>query len=214
MPRTPPPPHAKPGILRHRRTPAGPAWSCPRPAPRPAGPLTLARSQRGLDHHDPLDLTTTTQQALDARQADAAARGLTVRASITPAPVLGDTRLLQRLVTNLIDNAIRHNIPGGQIDIQVTAEGGQPRLTITNTGPVIPAGQDTRLLQPFQRLPVTRPADGEGLGLGLSIVAAIAKAHHATLTINPRPRGGLDIHISFSPATGTAPARQATLATA
>jgi signal transduction histidine kinase len=176
--------------------------------------LTLARSQRGLDRREPLDLAVITHEALDARQPDAAARGLTVSASITPAPVLGDDRLLRRLVTNLIDNAIRHNIPGGQIGIQVTAGGGHPRLTITNTGPVIPAGQVTRLLQPFQRLPAARPADGEGLGLGLSIVAAIAKAHHATLTINPRTHGGLDIAITFPPATGTAAARQASLATA
>jgi signal transduction histidine kinase len=176
--------------------------------------LTLARSQRGLDRREPLDLATTTQEALDARQADAAARGLAVSASITPAAVLGDARLLRRLVTNLIDNAIRHNIPGGQIDIQVTADGGQPRLTITSTGPVIPAAEVTRLLQPFQRLAVARPADGEGLGLGLSIVAAIAKAHHATLTITPRTHGGLDIAITFPPTTEIAAARQAALATA
>ncbi len=114
----------------------------------------------------------------------------------------------------MIDNAIRHNIPGGRISIRVTADGEHPSLTITNTGPVIPADQVTRLLQPFQRLPATRPADGEGLGLGLSIVAAIAKAHHATLTINPGQRGGLDIDIGFPAATRTTPARQAALATA
>ena len=175
--------------------------------------LTLARSQRGLDHRDPLDLATITAGALQARQPAAAARGLTISTSISTAPVPGDERLLKRLVTNLVDNAIRHNVPGGEISIHVTASGEHPSLTITNTGPVIPTDQVTRLLQPFQRL-TARPADGEGLGLGLSIVAAIAKAHHATLTINPRQRGGLDIDIDFRPATRATPTRPAAFATA
>jgi signal transduction histidine kinase len=176
--------------------------------------LTLARSQRGLDHRDRLDLAAITREVLAAREPEAAARGLAVNASIRPAPVLGDTRLLQRLTINLIDNAIRHNTPGGQIHIQVTASEGRPRLTVTNTGPVIPPGQVTRLLQPFQRLAATRPAGDEGLGLGLSIVAAIAKAHHATLTITPGSRGGLTVSITFPPATSTAPDRRRALATA
>ena len=175
--------------------------------------LTLARSQRGLDHREPLDLAAVTTSALQALQPAAAARGLTVSTSISTAPVPGDERLLQRLVTNLIDNAIRHNIPHGEISIRVTASGEHPALTIINTGPVIPPDQVTRLLQPFQRL-AARPADGEGLGLGLSIAAAIANAHHATLTINPGPGGGLDIAISFPPATRTTPTPQAALATA
>ncbi|HYB87382.1 MAG TPA: HAMP domain-containing sensor histidine kinase [Streptosporangiaceae bacterium] len=176
--------------------------------------LTLARSQRGLDHREILDLADITREVLGSREADVAAQGLAVRASISTAPVPGDERLLQRLVTNLIDNAIRHNIPGGEISIRITADGKHPSLTITNTGPVIPPGQVTRLLQPFQRLPATPRADAEGLGLGLSIAASIAKAHHATLTINPGPHGGLHIGISFPPATRTARTRQAALATA
>lgn len=173
--------------------------------------LTLARSQRGLDHTVPLDLAPIATRALHARQAQAAARGLTVASSLGACAVLGDDRLLQRLVANLIDNAIRHNNPGGQIGIQVTANWDHPALTISNTGPVIAPGQIPRLLQPFQRLPATRSAEGEGLGLGLPIVAAIAKAHHATLTITPGQRGGLDIEVSFPPATQTTPPRQAAL---
>ena len=173
--------------------------------------LTLARSQRGLDHREPADLAAITWDVLAPHEPAAAARGLAIDASIAPAPVLGDARLLQRLATNLIDNAIRHNIPGGRISIRVTADGQHPSLTITNTGPVIPPGEVTRLLQPFQRL-TARPADGEGHGLGLSIAAAIAKAHHANLTISPGERGGLDIAISFPPAAATS-APQAALAT-
>jgi signal transduction histidine kinase len=166
--------------------------------------LTLARSQRGLDRREPLDLAAIISGVLHSREPDAAARGLAISASITTTPVLGDARLLQRLAANLIDNALRHNIPHGQIDIQVTTSGGHPTLTITNTGPVVPAGQATLLLQPFQRLSAGRPADDNGLGLGLSIVAAITKAHGATLTVNPGPRGGLDIDIRF-PAAAAAP---------
>jgi signal transduction histidine kinase len=176
--------------------------------------LTLARSQRGLDHRERLDLAILIQEILDTREAEATARGLAIHASITPAPVLGDARLLQRLALNLIDNAIRHNIPGGRIDIRVAASDGHPHLTITNTGPIVPAGQVARLLQPFQRLRATRPAGDEGLGLGLSIVAAIAKTHRAALTITPGPHGGLTITISFSPSTTTAADRQRALARA
>jgi signal transduction histidine kinase len=176
--------------------------------------LTLARSQRGLDRREHLDLAAITRHALHTREREASARGLAVHASISPALVHGDARLLERLTANLIDNAIRHNNPGGQISIQVTASEGRPQLTISNIGPVIPPGQITRLLQPFQRLAITRRAGDEGLGLGLSIVAAITEAHHATLTITPGSHGGLDIHISFPPDTAVTATRQAALATA
>jgi signal transduction histidine kinase len=175
--------------------------------------LTLARSQRGLDHREPADLAAITEAALHPREPAAAARGLTVHASITAAPTHGDARLLERLAANLIDNAIRHNIPHGQIDIQVTASGGQPRLKITNTGPVIAASEATRLLHPFQRRPGSRPASSDGLGLGLSIVAAITKAHHGSLAINPGPQGGLDIDISLPATAANTPVTHSALAT-
>ena len=171
--------------------------------------LTLARSQRGLDRREHLDLGSLTASVVRTREPEAAGRGVTISTSIGPAPVLGDARLLQRLAANLIDNAIRHNIPGGQADIQVTAADGRPRLRIANTGPVIPSDQVTRLLEPFERLPATRSADG--LGLGLSIVAAIAKTHHAALAVSPGPHGGLSIEISFPPATAPGTLQQAAL---
>lgn len=175
--------------------------------------LTLARGQRGLEHRELLDLAAITRDALDALEADAAEARLAIRASMSTAPVLGDRRLLERLAANLIGNAIRHNTSGGLADIQITNDAGHPRLKIINTGPAIPADQIPRLLQPFQRLSSTRTADDEGIGLGLPIVVAIAKAHHATLNINPGPRGGLDIDIRFPPATSTAPVWLAALAT-
>jgi signal transduction histidine kinase len=168
--------------------------------------------QRGLDRREPLDLAAITSGVVRAREPDAAAVGLAISASITTAPVLGDGRLLERLADNLIDNALRYNIPHGRLDIQVTAGEGHPRLTVTNTGPVVPACQASRLLEPFQRLSASRNANAEGIGLGLSIVAAIAKAHLATLTITPVPHGGLDIEISFPATAAIASARDKALA--
>ena len=168
--------------------------------------LTLARSQRGLDNRHLYDLAIITADVLQDHEPDAAQRGVAVRASVTAAPVLGDDNLLKRLVSNLVENGLRHNIPDGQLDVVVTASGGQPTLKITNTGHVIPDNQADRLLQPFQRLTTGRTANHEGHGLGLSIAAAIAKAHGATLTVNPRPCGGLDVEVSF-PASATTPTR-------
>jgi signal transduction histidine kinase len=173
--------------------------------------LTLARSQRGLDHRDLVDLAVITSDAVHARQPDAARRGIVISTDISTAPVLGDPRLLERLAANLIDNAVRHNIDGGRIDIHVAGSGSRATFTIGNTGPVIPAGQIARLLQPFQRLAPRRQPDGDGAGLGLSIATAIAKAHNATLTINPPPCGGLDIHVGF-PGSAIAPGRERALA--
>src|SRR6266487_1203908 len=165
--------------------------------------LTLARSQRGLDHREPLDLAVIASDVLHAHEADAAHRGIAIDASMTTAPILGDASLLERLVHNLVENALRHNVPDGRLHIRVAASGGHPTLTISNTGPVVPASQTSRLLQPFQRLSASRPADDQGLGLGLSIVDAIARSHRATLTAKPGPDGGLDIQISFPAATIT-----------
>ena len=127
--------------------------------------LTLARSQRGLDRREPLDLARLTADVLRAREPDAARRGVTVSASMATAAVLGDDRLLRQLAANLIDNALRHNLPGGSLSIHVTSDCGRSTFTITNTGLVIPAAQIGRLLQPFQRLSSQRTADDHGLGL-------------------------------------------------
>jgi signal transduction histidine kinase len=166
--------------------------------------LTLARSQRGLDRREPLDLAGITARVLHTREPDAARSGVTISASTTTAPVLGNDRLLQQLAANLIDNALRHNLPGGNLSIHVASDGGRSIFTIANTGPAIPAAQIGRLLQPFQRLSSQRPAGDHGLGLGLPIVGAIARAHQATLTVSPGRRGGLDIRISF-PAAAARP---------
>jgi signal transduction histidine kinase len=159
--------------------------------------LTLARSQRGLDRREPLDLAAITADILRTREQDAARCDVTVSASMAHAPVLGDERLVRQLAANLIDNALRHNLPGGTLRIDVTSRRGRSTFTITNTGPIIPAAQVGLLVQPFQRLSAQRAAGDHGLGLGLAIVAAIARAHQATLTVSSGRSGGLDIRISF-----------------
>jgi signal transduction histidine kinase len=101
--------------------------------------------------------------------------------------------LVERLVENLIDNAIGHNQPDGFIEVTT----GGTSITVTNSGPLIPAGEAERLAQPFQRLENDRTHRGRGHGLGLSIVHAIATAHGATVTTTARPEGGLRVEVRF-----------------
>jgi signal transduction histidine kinase len=162
--------------------------------------LTLSRSQRGLERRDPVNLAAIAREQLAALGHD----GLTVEATLDPARVSGDPRLVERLVANLIDNAVQHNSADGWIDIATDTDQGRAVLTVTNSGPVVPAEQLDRLFQPFQRLDVERASDADGvrLGLGLSIVQAIADAHGAELVANAPPEGGLQVEVRFpSPAS-------------
>jgi signal transduction histidine kinase len=159
--------------------------------------LTLAHGQRGIDRRETLDLAVTAGRVIETAESDAAARGLNLEASLQPTLVSGDPRLLERLVSNLVENAIRHNVPDGRVHVRVETRAGQPMLAVTNTGPVIPADQIDRLLRPFERLTRDRIGLGEGLGLGLSIVSAIATAHGGTLDVYPGKQGGLDIAVGF-----------------
>ena len=159
--------------------------------------LTLARSQRGLGHREPVGLTAVVNDALTAHEPSAAAKRLQVDAALDDASVSGDARLIHRLVSNLVDNAIRYNTTGGRVEVRLTAAATATTLTVTNTGPPVPPDQVSRLLEPFQRAATDRAASPNGLGLGLSIVADIAEAHGASLTVHPRPEGGLTVAVSF-----------------
>jgi signal transduction histidine kinase len=159
--------------------------------------LILARSQRGLDHRAPLDLAVIVKDMLRSHAPNAGAGHVTINAAVNTAPIQGDARLIERLVSNLIENALRYNIPNGQVQITADTRDGHATLHVANTGPPVPPDQVERLLQPFQRLTADRRGQHDGLGLGLSIVAAIANAHHATLSARSGQHGGLDIHISF-----------------
>jgi len=159
--------------------------------------LTLARSQRGLDRKEPVDLAAVTGEVLHTHESSAAAGGLHVDAALGDATVAGDARLIYTLVSNLVDNAIRHNITGGRVEVALAASTTEATLTVTNTGPPVAPDQVSRLLQPFQRGTPDRTAGPNGLGLGLSIVAEIAEAHGAGLDVRPGPEGGLTVVVSF-----------------
>jgi signal transduction histidine kinase len=162
-----------------------------------AAMLTLARGERGLDRFEPFDLAAITAETVLTRQADVASGQLTVEATIGTSLALGDASLAERLVANLIDNAIRHNHANGQIQISTgTTSDGKAFITVSNTGPCVPPDQLPRLYQPFQRLDLARTG-GTGLGLGLAIVQAIAAAHEAELIAQPNPEGGLTVQLRF-----------------
>ncbi|MEV6110025.1 HAMP domain-containing sensor histidine kinase [Streptomyces sp. NPDC051940] len=154
--------------------------------------LTLASSQRGLEHRAPVDLADVAGDVLLGSPPG----GPEVTATLRAAPVSGDARLLERLVTNLVDNARRHNVPGGWVRLTTAAVGGRLVLRVVNSGPAVDGADVDRLFQPFQR-GEPRAARPEGHGLGLSIVAAIAEAHEADVKAVPRPRGGLDVTVRF-----------------
>jgi signal transduction histidine kinase len=165
--------------------------------------LTLARSQRGLDHRDPFDLAEITTRVLNARSPRAQALALDVTAELGSAPATGDPSLAERLIANLTDNALSYNVPGGQVEVSTGTRNGHAFLLMANTGPPVPAGHIQRLLQPFQRLNPNRADEPGRSGLGLSIVAAIAKAHDAALSVHPGNHGGLSVEVTFAaPATG------------
>jgi len=167
--------------------------------------LTLATSEAGIDRSEPADLAKVATDCLAS--VDAGHRGLHVETSLSPAPLLGDPELITRLAANLLDNAVRHNVPGGTVEVSTAGRDGRAVLTVANSGPVIPPGEIARLLQPFQRLAATRSSDGDGHGLGLPIVRAVATAHGAALSTRARPGGGLHVQVSF-PVGGAAITQQ------
>jgi signal transduction histidine kinase len=166
------------------------------------GLLTLTRSQAGLERRERVDLVILTHQVLSAQEPRIAELDLESDATLDPAIADGDPRLLERLISNLIDNAIRHNAPSGRLEIITRTRDRHAVFSITNTGPAIPPDELDRLFEPFQRL-AGRAGHHNGHGLGLAIVRAIATAHHATLHASPAPGGGLGIEIAFPPASGS-----------
>jgi signal transduction histidine kinase len=160
--------------------------------------LTLASSEGGLDHQEPVDLADIAAEVMLTPWTDVDRLHLDVKTTLHAAPTEGDPRLLERLISNLIENAIRHNTRGGDIQVATGTRRQRAYLSITNTGPVIPPDELQRLFQPFQRLNGARTRHKEGHGLGLSIVHAIATAHAATLTADARPDGGLAVEVSLS----------------
>jgi signal transduction histidine kinase len=158
--------------------------------------LTLARSERARTVHEPVDLATVAEDVLDS--SDRGDRRL--HASLEPAMTSGDPVLLERLVANLVDNALRHNHPSGDLWLTTSTVDGQATLVVANTGPVIAGHALGVLFEPFQRLQGRTASDG--FGLGLAIVASITAAHRGTVTADPRPAGGLTVTVAMPRQTG------------
>jgi signal transduction histidine kinase len=176
--------------------------------------LVLARGQAGLDRWEPFDLAAVTDEVLLARHAQVQRRRLHLDAALEPTLALGDPRLAERLVGNLVDNAIRHNLPAGWVQIQTSSRAGRAALSVANSGPAVPPAEVERLLRPFQRGGADRSGHPQGHGLGLSIVAAVAAAHRADLRVVARAEGGLHVVVGFPQPDGAAPADAATKAQA
>ncbi|HTW06024.1 MAG TPA: HAMP domain-containing sensor histidine kinase [Acidimicrobiales bacterium] len=155
--------------------------------------LTLATSERGLDERSSVDLSALASRELLARHSDFEKKGIQLNADLAPARSSGSPVLLDRLVANLIDNAVQHNIAGGRVDVATSVKSGRALLSVSNTGLTVPAEEIERLFQPFQRF----GNSVDGFGLGLSIVKAIAIAHGASLVCHARPGGGLEVEVAL-----------------
>ncbi len=166
--------------------------------------LVLARSEAqariGLELHEPVDLAELAAAAVDRVDAEARRRCLQVTAVPGPAPASGDPELLDRLVGNLVENAVQHNVDGGWVTVRTGGGGPATLLTVANSGPVVPAEGVEELFEPFRRGGTARTAS-RGAGLGLSIVRAVTAAHGGEVTAVPRPEGGLEVAVRL-PAPG------------
>jgi signal transduction histidine kinase len=159
--------------------------------------LVLARSHRGLGQTEAVNLATVALDAIEDVAPIAATNEVSVDWSLDMAPVTGDRALLERLVTNLVDNAARHNHRGGWVEVRTQVLGGEATVEVANSGPTIAPDGVASLFEPFRRLGVERPGHREGAGLGLSIVDAIVAAHQGAVDARPRDGGGLEVRVAI-----------------
>jgi signal transduction histidine kinase len=160
--------------------------------------LTLAVSDQGKLTTEFTDLATWAEDAIDAAAPEIERLNLNVETKLDPAETIGDPQLLERMITNLVDNAVRHNEPGGWIRLRTGAATGSgdgaAYLEIANSGPFIPDDAVPSLFEPFRRMQ-SRTGVRDGAGLGLSIARSVLVAHRATVTARSQPAGGLDISV-------------------
>ncbi|MCZ7416080.1 MULTISPECIES: sensor histidine kinase [unclassified Streptomyces] len=156
------------------------------------GLLLLARSENEIVDRKPVDLAEVASQAVEQVRAEAAAQGVELRGVRQPAYLQGNGVLLERIALNLVQNAVRYNLPeDGWVAVSTEARTGQAVLTVENTGPQVPAYEVDNLFEPFRRLRTERTGSDRGVGLGLSIVRSVTRAHGGTITATPREDGGL-----------------------
>jgi signal transduction histidine kinase len=153
--------------------------------------LTLARSEHTLTVREPVDLAALAEDVLDSVDHG----DLRLHASLEPAVTSGDPILLERLVANLVDNALRYNTPNGDLWLTTSSHDGRVTLVVANTGPVIAPQAVGRLFEPFHRL--RGRTSNDGFGLGLAVVSSITAVHHGDVSAEPRPGGGLTITVTM-----------------
>jgi signal transduction histidine kinase len=156
--------------------------------------LALAVSGQGRLSTEFCDLATWAEDAIDSAAPEIERLNLDIDAKLDPAETTGDPQLLERMIGNLVDNAIRHNEPGGWIRLRTGGSDAAVYLEIANSGPFIPDDAVPSLFEPFRRMEA-RTGVRDGAGLGLSIAQSVVTAHHATVTVRSQPAGGLDISV-------------------
>ncbi|MGW2049096.1 sensor histidine kinase [Streptomyces sp. NPDC001858] len=162
------------------------------------GLLLLARSDNQIVERKPVDLAEVAEQAIDQVHGEAAAKGVVIRGEHKPAVVQGNGVLLERIALNLVQNAVRYNVPeGGWVEVTTEIQHGQAVLVVSNTGPVVPAYEIDNLFEPFRRLRTERTGSDKGVGLGLSIVRSVARAHGGHIAAQPREGGGLVMRVTL-----------------
>jgi len=159
--------------------------------------LTLATSERGLEHRERLDLAALTERGLQRVEAATAGRSLDVKPALHAAALSGDEPLIERLIANLLDNAISHNYEGGWIAVETATESDRAVLRVANSGSVIYPNEVEPLFEPFHRGGADRTRTNGHHGLGLSIARAIVRAHDGEITAAPQPGGGLVVTVSL-----------------
>jgi signal transduction histidine kinase len=166
------------------------------------GLLVLSESDRGLATRTPLRLDRITAAVLDSHRTRAAEAGVTIISDLRPRTVLGEQVLLERLVTNLVQNALKYNRPHGTLEVRV---GDDPALTVINTGDDVPPEEVPGLFEPFRRRTGPRIDHSGGAGLGLAIARSITQAHEGLITASSTGRDGLRVEVSFPRTTTQGP---------
>ena len=158
--------------------------------------LALARVEQGLEVAEPADLAAIAHEAIDRRAGEIAETGLQVGTVLDVAVVVGDPGLVDRLVDNLLDNAIRYNVADGWVRVTTgtTPDDGTALLDVSSSGTVLAADAVDGLFEPFRRLEACTGSQ-RGVGLGLSIVRAIASAHGGTASAQAIESGGLRVTV-------------------
>ncbi|MFI9582761.1 sensor histidine kinase [Streptomyces sp. NPDC052236] len=162
------------------------------------GLLLLARSDNQIVERKPVDVAEVAERAVDQTRAEAEDKGVEIRGERAPAVIQGNGVLLERIALNLVQNAVRYNVPeGGWVEVNTELRHGEAVLTVSNTGPVVPAYEIDNIFEPFRRLRQERTGSDKGVGLGLSIARSVARAHGGRIIAEPREGGGLIMRVTL-----------------